>query len=488
MHSIRARRVLAVLPALAACIIACTGGGSPTQPAAPTKLAFVVQPSTVTSGGAISPAVQVTVQNAQASTVTSSTASVTLAIVGGTGGAVLGGTLTQAAVSGVATFHDLTIDKAGSGYTLAASAPGLTGATSAPFAVTLASAAVSTGDVHTCVVTTGGTAYCWGGNDTGDIGDGTTTQRTSPVAVVGGLTFAAVSAGGGYAHTCGVTTGGAAYCWGLNAEGELGDGTVTFHSSPVAVVGSLTFAAVSAGYKHTCGVTTGGAAYCWGDNGAGALGDGTTTLRTSPVAVLGGLTFAAVSAGDQYTCGVTTGAAAYCWGLNAYGNLGDGTALSRTSPVAVQGGLTFAALSAAGFAHACGVTTGGAAYCWGYNVRGELGDGTTIQRTTPVAVLGGLTFAAVSAGYDHTCGLTTAGVAYCWGYNVSGALGDGSTTQRTRPVGVLGGLNFAALSTGGAHTCGVTTGGAAYCWGLNYYGELGDGTTTDRLVPTRVAP
>jgi len=158
----------------------------------------------------------------------------------------------------------------------------------------------------------------------GELGDGTTVERTSPTPVAGGLTFAQLGRVGFY-HTCGVTFDGAAYCWGDNTWGQLGDGTTTWEPSPVLVAGGLTFAAVSAGSYHTCGVTSGGAAYCWGGNSAGELGDGTFTQRTSPVAVAGGLMFATVSAGDSHTCGVTTGGAAYCWGDNPSGQLGNGT-------------------------------------------------------------------------------------------------------------------------------------------------------------------
>jgi len=354
-------------------------------PAAPAQIAFAVQPSTTDVAQPITPAVQVAIQDAFANTVTGAANAVTLTLATNPGSGTLVGTKTVNAVGGIATFSGLSIDKAGTGYTLAATSVILAAATSAAFDITLplTFAAVSAGDYHTCGVTTAGTAYCWGDNTHGELGDGTGTDRTSPVAVEGGLTFASVSAG--LAHTCGVTTGGAAYCWGYNADGQLGDGTGTDRTSPVAVLGGLTFAAVSAGGYHTCGVTTAGTAYCWG---SGLLGDGTiriTNGQTSPVAVLGGLTFASVNAGRDHTCGVRTAGMAFCWGQNLDAELGDGTTTSRTSPVAVLGGLSFARVSA-GVAHTCGVTTGGAAYCWGYNAAGELGDGTTTDRLSPVRV------------------------------------------------------------------------------------------------------
>lgn len=365
-------------------------------------------------------------------------------------------------------------------------------------------ALVSAGSFHTCGLTHAGTAYCWGANESGELGDGTTTESTAPVAVNGGLTFAALSVGA--AWTCGLTPAGAAYCWGNNGAGELGNGGTTNSTTPVAVSGGLTFALLSAGGDHNCGRTPAGVAYCWGYNAWGQLGASSAQTcpsaspdlcSTTPVMVTGGLAFAAISAGDGHTCGLTANGVAYCWGYNADGRLGIGTTSGpescprfpnppvscSTAPVAVSGGLTFTGVSA-GQTHNCGVTSGGAAYCWG---TGALGSSSVDSSATPVPVYGGLTFAAVSADGPHSCSVTTVNAAFCWGDGAGGDLGNGTTTGSLTPVAVVGGLTFAVVSAGGFHTCGVNPAGVAYCWGDNSYGELGDGTTTNRTTPVAVA-
>jgi alpha-tubulin suppressor-like RCC1 family protein len=468
----------------------------------PAQLSFATEPPTSVEGAAaISPPVQVVIEDSLGTTDSAAVDTVTLAFATNPSGATLLGTTRVTAVGGVATFSDLRVDRPGTGYTLAATAPGLAGATSSAFAVRLTFVAVSAGLQHTCGVTVSGAAYCWGYNGFGQLGDGTTTSETAPVLVAGGLTFTTVSVGGGLPflfpsrHTCGVTTSGAAYCWGNNSQGQLGDGTTTSRVAPVPVSGGLSFTRVAGGTGHTCGVTTTDVAYCWGWNYEGQLGDGTTASRATPAPVIGGLSFTEIDGGAAHSCGVTTTGAGSCWGLNDDGELGDGTVLSRASPDSVLGVSNFAAIDA-GVYHTCGVTTSGTAYCWGWNGFGQLGNGTSgnaleqhsVGSRQPVAtpVSGGLTFSGVSAGYTHSCGVTSGGVAYCWGNNAWGQFGNGTTTSDSVPVPVAAGLTFTAVSAGYYYTCGVTPSGAAYCWGYNANGQLGNGTNTNSLSPMPV--
>lgn len=344
---------------------------------------------------------------------------------------------------------------------------------------------ISASNTYSCGITTGDLAYCWGFNNLGQLGNGTTESSAVPVAVSGGHHFRQIEAGSG--HICGVTTDDRAYCWGWNDLGQLGDGTRIDRSTPVAVAGGLRFRQVSGGLYHTCGVTTADRVYCWGYNRQGQVGDGSDVVRQKrPVRVDGGRRFRVVSAGGLHSCAVTTDNRAFCWGSGSSGQLGNNKTLTRRTPFAVAGGLSFLEVLAgenqrSGGYHTCGVTTGNKAYCWGGNFDGELGDGTTTTRLKPVAVAGGIQFAGVRPGADHTCGVSTSNLGYCWGYNYYGALGDGGplgdvANVHQTPFPVSGGLSFTGVSAGFNHSCGVTTTGAAYCWGGNTAGQLGDGT------------
>jgi alpha-tubulin suppressor-like RCC1 family protein len=381
--------------------------------------------------------------------------------------------------------------------------------------------AVSAGWVHTCALVSG-VVHCWGRNGNGELGDASSINRGNPVkvhdgAITGGNTGVDVIDAGGF-HACALKSG-VVYCWGDNSRGQLGDGTTTSRSVPVAVAsGAMTNTgvdAISVGAFHTCALKS-GVVYCWGSNKAesgrdsGQLGDGTTTNRSVPVAVVDGAMtntgVDAISAGDEHTCAVKAGVV-YCWGSDWERQLGYGTTRMSshgmdlyisTEPIKVAGGAmttnTDVTAVAAGGYHTCALKSG-VVYCWGDNLEGDqLGRGTSGgQSGTPVAVADGAMtntgVEALTAGYAHTCATKPSG-AYCWGSNVFGQLGDGSSTRRLSPVAVVAGAmptstGFTALSAGGDHTCAVRS-AVVYCWGWNGLKNLGDGTATDRTSPVYV--
>jgi alpha-tubulin suppressor-like RCC1 family protein len=353
---------------------------------------------------------------------------------------------------------------------------------------------IAAGEYHTCAIAYEGEAYCWGENDNGALGDGTTsdTDADGPQFVIGGHEWASISAG--HDVSCGITTSGDAYCWGENDDGELGDGTTddSDESGPQLVIGGYEWTMVSVGDEHVCGVTTSGAAYCWGYNDDGQLGNGTygDTLEDGPSLVAGGINWASISAGVGHTCGLSTSGVAYCWGADSEdgdpaGQLGNGSVGIGSSnvPNAVVGGLSFTALDAGDF-HTCGVTVGGDGYCWGEGSSGQVGNGDSdFENQTPMLVAGELEWSYIDAGDDHTCGVTTSGAAYCWGNNGDGELGDGDpdNDSANTPQEVIGGYTFNQVITngfeGGNHSCGIAMNYIAYCWGNNGDGQLGDGTT-----------
>lgn len=346
------------------------------------------------------------------------------------------------------------------------------------------------GLIHTCGLTTHGTAFCWGDNVHGQIGNGARAAvQQTPVRVHSGMRYlSALGVGGG--NTCALSFQDNAYCWGNSSFGEGGFGeNVNAQTEVTAVSGGHRFGNVAVGGSHACGVTPDEEAYCWGLNRQGRLGDGTTTDHSIPVRVGSDLPFIMIAAGSTYpvqdhTCGLAGDGTAYCWGPNAEGKLGDGTEEDRHLPTEVSGDLRFTIVSA-GAAHTCGLSVDELAYCWGSNSGGQLGDGSGENSFGPVAVAGGLRFRDISAGSGHTCGVTIDGRAYCWGWNEKGQLGNGTNQNGSLPVEVAGDLSWVQIEAGASYTCGVTAMGEGYCWGSNEVSQLG-GPFSDRTRPAKL--
>ena len=408
------------------------------------------------------------------------------------------------------TTYTVTVTVTTSAGTSAASA----GATVTPAAGTTS---ISAGLANSCVLQSG-KAYCWGDNTYGEAGNNTTSPVTqlSPVAVytggaLSGVTLTEVDTGSDFA--CGLSSAGAAYCWGYNNDGQLGDGTITNSSVPVAVTTSgalsgVTLTALSANRYTVCGLSSAGNVYCWGADDFGQLGNGGTNSNSSvPAAVattstpMAGATIVQISVGWEHACAIASTGAPYCWGDNSSGELGNGTTTSTNLPVAVTNGGVAASSVSAGYFETCGLNPSVGTYCWGNDQYGQLGNGTTgTSVSTPSAVttsgaLSGVTVTRLSVGQGHVCALGATGAAYCWGYDAYGQLGNnGITTPVNTPVavtttGTLSGVTLAQISAGTNYTCAQSATGTSYCWGSGTSGELGNNNgSANALTAVLVGP
>lgn len=341
---------------------------------------------------------------------------------------------------------------------------------------------VAAGQDHSCVALSDATVRCWGRNDNGQLATGSVGGTKTKPAVIAGLAGATrVSAG--HAFSCALTSASRVSCWGQSAG--LGDGSMTDRATPALVPGVLLVTAISCGAAHCSALISDGAVAIWGDNSDGAYGDGTTDTRVSPAIVPGLTGVGSVSAGGGLNLVGLIAGGARAWGFNGAGHLGDGTTTTRTSPVTIAGYATLAK-PAAGGAFTCAIMSDATVRCTGANADGELGDGTLTSRTTPATVVGVTGAIGLSAGKRSTaCAIVTGGGLRCWGNNSMGQVGDGTTTKRASPVSVaLTGTTH--VSVGLNHTCAIAD-GDVWCWGDNSYGQLGDGTTASHKTPARVA-
>lgn len=343
-----------------------------------------------------------------------------------------------------------------------------------------------------------GNAYAWGINTNGQLGLGDVAARSSPVIVTGGLSFLRTFGltGPTTTSTFGIATTGVPYAWGANLNGQLGVGDVLAKSAPTVILGSLKFNTIYPRDASVLALTTGNQAYGWGINTNGQLGVGDAIPRSSPVAVLLGFRWSKLiplsgNTAEGSVVGLTTSGVAYAWGINSNGQLGLGDVIPRSSPVVVLGGLTFANIYGGATSSRyffVGLLSTGAAYAWGANTKGSLGSSDTTARSSPVAVVGGLFFKEIITHplSEAVFGMTTAGVLYAWGDNLQGILGVGDNTARSSPVLVLGGLTFVKVKHFSTFVVGLTSDGTAYAWGSNNNGQLANADVVSRSSPVAV--
>jgi len=360
---------------------------------------------------------------------------------------------------------------------------------------------VSLGLFHTCAALADGTARCWGNNDFGQLGDGTTMGRVIPTLVPGIADVTDVFAG--MQQTCVLHRDRTVSCWGANDEGQLADGTTMTQLSAVratALPGDVVDLALGGIHStsgielgHACSVHGDGTVRCWGANSVGQLGDETTMDRIAPAVVAGISGARRIVAGLEASCALLSDGTVTCWGGNRWGELGTApsTESMRTAPGAVAG-VSGAIELSAGLGHVCALVSDGTLICWGVDVASASAGGlgilaTTVESHLPTLLASPITISAIGVGGTHTCVAWSDGTGGCFGNNQLGQLGDGTTARRTMLTPLAGGLPpLRAVRAGVAHTCAIATEDRLYCWGFNMYGNLGDGTTTQQLTPVLV--
>jgi alpha-tubulin suppressor-like RCC1 family protein/subtilisin family serine protease len=383
---------------------------------------------------------------------------------------------------------------------------------------------IAGGYLHGLALRNDGTVWAWGDNNHGQLGDGTTKNKTTPV-LVSGLSGVIAIAGGGYRslalkndgtvwawgetvttkttpeqvsglsgviaiaegwnHNLALKNDGTVWAWGDNYFGQVGDGTTKNKTTAVQVSGLSGVTAIAGGGYHSLALKNDGTVWAWGKNDYGQLGDGTTKYKTMAVQVNGLSGITAIAGGNSYSLALKNDGTVWAWGANYYGQLGDGTTTTKTTAVQVSG-LSRVTAIAGGYSHGLALKNDGMVWAWGENDYGQLGDGTTTEKTTAVQVSGLSEATAIGSGGRYSLVLKN-GTVWAWGANDNGQLGDGITTTKTTAVQVSGLSGVMAIAGGGSHSLALKNDGTVWAWGYNYYGQLGDGTTEGKATAVQVS-
>ena len=348
---------------------------------------------------------------------------------------------------------------------------------------------ISSGNQYTLAIDKNGRAWGWGSNNLGQIGDNSSSSKRTPVSVRGAIkTFCQIS--GGAQHTLAIDKNGRAWAWGFNFAGQLGDNSSTQRNTPVSVLGAIkTFCKISGAGASSFAIDKNGRAWAWGDNGSGQLGDNSITSRRTPVSVAGAVkTFCEITGGGSHTVAVDKDGRVWAWGDTSSNQLGNNTSLSKCTPVSVLGAAkTFCKIESNG-SHTIVIDRNGRIWSWGGNGIFQLGDNTNIAKKTPVSVAGAVkTFCEISTGASHTLAIDKNGRAWAWGSNGYGAVGDNNFSTRATPVSVLGTTKtFCKIAGGTDHSVAIDKNGRLWSWGRNIEGQLGDNTTVSKRTPVSV--
>jgi uncharacterized repeat protein (TIGR02543 family) len=372
------------------------------------------------------------------------------------------------------------------------------------------------GDLHGSALTSFGRIFTWGWNAYGQLGDGTSTNKSTPVDITDqftlypGETIESISLGSN--HSAAITSLGRMFVWGANGYGQLGDQTIIQKNTPVDITDQFDLEVdeiivdVSLGYAHTSAVTSEGRIFTWGWNIYGQLGDGTSNDRLSPTEITDQFNLVqdekmvSTSLGTNHSAAITSEGRIFTWGWNFYGQIGDGTTSQSNMPIDITYGFTLEVGEhiqriSLGDLHSTALTSTGRMFTWGANIYGQLGDGTNILRTTPTEITNHFnletdeTIENISSGSNHVVVLTSLSHLFVFGYNDYGQLGDSTTTHKNLPVNISSAFNLStnetikSVSLGSDYSSVLTSSGYVYTWGANTYGQLAIGTTNSKLTP-----
>ena len=371
---------------------------------------------------------------------------------------------------------------------------------------------VAAGANHSLAINKAGELYAWGWNDRGQLGNGTTGVTASsnaiPVRITRPVTICSISTiseityrthcptnwvmvAAGDHHSLALSRGGEIYAWGGNSVGQLGDGTTADKHRPVKMNSTIHWKKIFAGSAHNMAINADGELYAWGWNNQGQLGDGTTTVKTSLVKIGSATNWAGVSLGGNRSLAINTDGELYAWGANHYGQLGDGTYVDKHSPVQIGTSTnnTNWVEIATGNHHSLALNSAGEVYAWGLNDAGQLGNGTSGNKGSPVQIDTSTNWNKIVAGDYHNLAINSDGELYAWGANLYGRLGDGTTADKHSPVQIGTATNWKMVSAGGGHSLAINEEGELYAWGKNYSGQVGDGTSSissNRASPVKI--